>query len=122
MIFWIKNELDKNRRKFLTKKRIQEKAKQLTTIDTFKASKGWFDRFAKRNKDLNLLKKKNMEEEDIDTSKRIADNEVDEKTDEQLLSLIKKRKTSYSKQYDKVDNSTMSNNSRLLKEKSEEPA
>lgn len=34
----------------LTRKIIQKKAKELSKNDEFKASKGWFERFFKRNK------------------------------------------------------------------------
>lgn len=53
VIHWIQEQ---NRKGVpLTRKNIQEKAKAESNNRYFKASKGWFERFAKRNQFLNLM-------------------------------------------------------------------
>lgn len=54
LIKWIKEEQNK-KNLTLTRKQIQENAKLWAEDRNFKASKGWFERFAKRNSELNLL-------------------------------------------------------------------
>jgi hypothetical protein len=49
LINWIKGELAETRPK-ITRKDIQKKAIVLSNDPKFKASKGWFERFVKRNK------------------------------------------------------------------------
>lgn len=49
LIDWIKTELAEARPK-ITRKDIQKKAIAFSSDSNFKASKGWFERFVKRNK------------------------------------------------------------------------
>lgn len=54
LIEWIKEEqAEKNGA--LTRKQIQATARLWAEDSNFKASKGWFERFARRNVELNLL-------------------------------------------------------------------
>jgi transposase-like protein len=53
LIEWIRGELGKKRGN-LTRKEIQNQAITFSSDPNFKASKGWFERFVKRNKTLDL--------------------------------------------------------------------
>jgi len=50
MIDFVKNAIEDG--KILTRKQIQDQAKNYSNDHNFKASKGWFERFAMRNKFL----------------------------------------------------------------------
>lgn len=53
LIRWIKEQKERN--VTLTRKQIQTNAKLWAEDGNFKASKGWFERFARRNSELDLL-------------------------------------------------------------------
>jgi len=54
LLLWLENMIQKNKGHLLTKGMIQEKARQWSGDQNFKASKGWLERFVKRNIYLNL--------------------------------------------------------------------
>lgn len=54
LIDWISREIEKNGGVRLTRRLIQKKAKDWSTDSSFKASKGWFQRFSNRNRFLKL--------------------------------------------------------------------
>lgn len=53
LVLWLKNEMKKNA--IVTRRDIQNKALLFSSHHTFKASKGWFERFVKRNRQLHLM-------------------------------------------------------------------
>ena len=54
LLHWIEMIMKNNQGHLLTKKLIQYKAKEWSKNEDFKASKGWLERFVKRNRHLNL--------------------------------------------------------------------
>jgi len=59
LVEWIKDSI-KNKGHFPTRQQIKAKAKNLCTVESFRASKGWCDKFFKRNTEiLSRLRKGN---------------------------------------------------------------